>query len=304
MLDFFTSGYAKLKNALSEKGATLKSHILHACGQRDHTLLLEDLERVFYEANLNSKLTEYFLSIVEKKLRKQPDSSPEDILKEVCAIATQMLQSSSTPQDSSSPKVILIVGANGCGKTTSTAKLAHVYQKKGQSVLLVAADTYRAAAIEQLTGWSSQLKIPIIKGRSGGDPSAAAYEGLTYGMEQSIQTVIIDTAGRLENKKHLMQELAKIRKTLQTINPHTPQETQLVLDCTQGQNSVLQAELFHESTPLTGLIATKVDQSKKAGVLITVHQKIKVPIQWLGIGEELDDFIPFDAKNFVESLFN
>lgn len=304
MLDFFKQGYTRLKDAIAEKSSSWKARFLMACRKKDHTLLLEDLERIFYEANLGSELTEYFLQLVENILRKNPDSSPEQILHEVCTIAVQMLQAPTTKKEQHSPLVILVVGANGCGKTTSTAKLAHYHQKQGKSVLLVAADTYRAAAIEQLVGWSSQLKIPIVQGRHGGDPSAAAYEGLHYGIQKNIQTIIIDTAGRLENKKNLMHELTKIRKTLQKMDPSAPQETHLVLDCTQGQNSVLQAELFHEAAPLTGIIATKADQSRKSGVLIAIHKKTKVPIQWLGIGENLDDFIPFDAKLFVESLFS
>ena len=201
-------------------------------------------------------------------------------------------------------KVILVVGVNGSGKTTSSAKLARLYQQKGEKVLLAAGDTYRAAAIEQLSLWAERLKIDCIKGMQGGDPSAILFDALTAAKARGHSVVIADTAGRLQSKQDLMQELSKIERVLKKVVPDAPHETFLVLDATTGQNAIDQAKVFHSFVPLTGLILTKLDGSAKGGIVLSIYHQMGIPIRYMGIGEKAEDFIPFNQDEYIEALFS
>ena len=202
-----------------------------------------------------------------------------------------------------SPRVLLIVGVNGSGKTTSIAKLARAYQSEGKKVLLAAGDTFRAAAIEQLSTWSERLGVDIIKSKPGADPSAVAFDALTAAQARDCDIVLIDTAGRLQNKVDLMQELEKIKRVCQKVIPSAPHETLLVLDATTGQNAIDQATLFHQVTPLSGIILAKLDGSAKGGIILSIYQKLKIPVLWVGTGEGPDDLEPFDPATYADSLF-
>lgn len=200
------------------------------------------------------------------------------------------------------PKVLLIVGVNGTGKTTSTAKLAHVLHKRGHKVVLAAADTFRAAAVEQITVWAERLGIPLVKGPPNCDPAAVCYDGYETALRTQADFLICDTAGRLHTKHNLMEELKKIRRVLGRKDEESPHEVLLVCDATTGSNALQQAREFHKVVPLTGVIVTKLDGSGKGGVLVAIQQELGVPTRFIGLGEKVEDFQPFDSKRFVDEL--
>ena len=202
------------------------------------------------------------------------------------------------------PRVILMIGVNGVGKTTSIGKLAYFFVKEGKSVLLAAADTFRAAAIEQLAAWGEKNKVEVIAQQHGADPSAVAFDAYAAAKARQIDVLIVDTAGRLHTKSNLMEELKKIKKTLGKGDPSSPHDVLLVLDATQGQNALTQAKIFHEAIGVTGIILTKLDSSARGGIVIPIWSELKIPIQWIGLGEKLDDFEPFEPEAFVDALFS
>lgn len=200
------------------------------------------------------------------------------------------------------PKVLLIVGVNGTGKTTSTAKLASLLTGKGKKVVLAAADTFRAAAVEQLEVWGQRLGIPVVKGAPNCDPSGVCFDGYERAVKEKADYLIVDTAGRLHTKHNLMEELKKLHRILGKKDPTSPHEVLLVVDATTGSNALMQAKEFHKAIPLTGLIVTKLDGSGKGGILVPIYQEMKVPARFIGLGERAEDFQPFDPKQFVEEL--
>ncbi len=193
------------------------------------------------------------------------------------------------------PQVILVIGVNGSGKTTTIAKLAHVFKEQDYGVMLAAGDTFRAAAIGQLAIWADRLGVPIVRGPEGGDPASVVFDGVKAATEQGIDTLIVDTAGRLHNKRELMDELAKVRRVLGRLNPEAPHDVVLVLDATNGQNALQQIEIFKEVAGVTGLIMTKLDGTARGGVLVAAAEQYGLPIHAIGVGETLDDLRPFDA---------
>ena len=200
------------------------------------------------------------------------------------------------------PVVILIVGVNGTGKTTSTAKLAHNFNDAGHSVMLAAADTFRAAAIEQLDIWAKRLNVEIVRGQRGADPAALCYEAYQAAANQKIEFLLCDTAGRQHTKANLMAELHKIKRTLGKLDADTPQETLLVVDASTGSNALSQAREFHNALVLTGMIVTKLDGSGKGGIVVAIQDELGIPTRFVGTGEKLDDFTPFDRKTYLENL--
>ncbi len=202
------------------------------------------------------------------------------------------------------PAIFLIVGVNGNGKTTSVAKLSHLLKQNNKKVLVAAADTFRAAAIEQLETWAEKLKIDIVKGAPKSDPAAVTFDAIQAAKARGCDVVLIDTAGRLHTKTPLMQELEKIKRSCQKASSNGgPHETLLVLDATTGQNAIDQAKHFHKFTPLTGIILTKLDGTAKGGIIIAIQRELGIPIKFIGTGEQIDDMQPFDPQKFVESLF-
>lgn len=214
-----------------------------------------------------------------------------------------ILNSSPSSLEEASPLIILIVGVNGNGKTTSTAKLAHLFQKEDKKVLVGAADTFRAAAIEQLETWAQKIGVDIVKGAPKSDPASVAFDTVKAGISRQAEVILIDTAGRLHTKTNLMQELEKIRRSCKKLSSKSPQETLLVLDATTGQNAIDQAKHFHQYTPLTGIILTKLDGTAKGGIVVAIQKELGIPVKFIGTGEQLDDFEPFDSASFVEGLF-
>jgi fused signal recognition particle receptor len=202
------------------------------------------------------------------------------------------------------PEVILVVGVNGTGKTTTIGKLAQVFRADGKNVLLCAADTFRAAAIEQLEIWGQRTGTEVIKTKAGGDPSAVLYDALQAATARHTDYVIVDTAGRLHTKSNLMSELEKMRRTAQRIIPGSPHETLLVMDATTGQNGLQQARLFTQSAGVTGIVLTKLDGTAKGGVVVAITRELGVPVRYVGVGEKAGDLLPFDPREFVDSLFS
>ena len=229
----------------------------------------------------------------------------EEQLKEALRdiLALQMHEDETAMDLSTQPSVILVVGVNGVGKTTSIGKIAHLLRQEGKSVLLCAADTFRAAAADQLTVWAERARVPIVKHAEGADPAAVVYDGIQSAKAQGADLLIVDTAGRLHNKKNLMDELNKMRRVIDREFPEADVRCMLVLDATTGQNGLAQARAFKEVCEIRGIILTKLDGTAKGGIALAIRQELEVPVWYIGVGEGIDDLQPFNAKDFVEALF-
>jgi fused signal recognition particle receptor len=223
------------------------------------------------------------------------------LYEEIFTLVTDNNPTQATAQDGL--QVILVVGVNGAGKTTTVGKLAHQYRQQGKKVMLAAADTFRAGAIDQLRLWSERAQVPFVSLQEGSDPASVAFTAVERAKKEQVDVLFIDTAGRLHNNTNLMQELAKIERVVKKIIPEAPHETLLVLDGGTGQNAFMQAKLFAEATAISGLILTKLDGTAKGGVVIGISDELEVPIRYIGVGEGMDDLIPFETKAFLDSLF-
>ncbi|MDQ2864192.1 MAG: signal recognition particle-docking protein FtsY [Bacteroidota bacterium] len=273
--------------------------------------VLDDLENALVSADVGVDTTIKIIDGIEKRVARDKYINTTDlnrILKE--EIQSVLIDS---PQDTSyksyelptshKPHVILIVGVNGAGKTTTIGKLAHNFSLNGKSVLLGAADTFRAAAVEQLDVWSQRAKVPIVKHAMGADPSAVAFDAVQSAVAKNIDVVLIDTAGRLHNKIHLMDELSKIKRSVNKAFEGAPHEVLLVLDGSTGQNAVEQARQFTAATDVTAIAITKLDGTAKGGVVLAIADQFKIPVKFIGVGEKATDLLVFDKKEFVDSLF-
>jgi len=302
------SGLSKIRRAFSRTRSILGEKVRDLFGKPLDEETLDELEQILYEADLGSALATDFVEHIRRFSRKNPGSNSKQLIEAMKDHAQEILQKppSVTGKDpeADTPQMILIVGVNGSGKTTSCAKLARLFQQDKKKVLLAAADTFRAAAIEQLDIWSKRLKIDCVKGKPKGDPSAVIFDALTAAKARGVDTVIADTAGRLQSKTELMEELAKITRVTQKVLPEAPHEIYLVLDATTGQNAIDQAKIFNQFTPLTGLILTKLDGSAKGGIILSIYHQMGIPVRYIGIGEKEDDFIPFDSESYVDALFS
>ena len=267
---------------------------------------LDDLEATLIAADLGSTTTQEVLGkLREKADRKQIKSVDElkRLLKEELLAILNAANSRPVNRVDGSPEVILVVGVNGTGKTTTIGKLSQVFRSQGKNVLLCAADTFRAAAIEQLEIWGQRTGTEIIKTRPGGDPAAVLFDALQAAVARNTDYVVVDTAGRLHTKTSLMAELDKMRRTAQRIIPGAPHEVLLVMDATTGQNGLQQARLFTESAGVTGIVLTKLDGTAKGGVVVAICRELGLPVRYVGVGEKAGDLLPFDPKDFVDSLF-
>ena len=272
---------------------------------------LDNLEASLLAADLGSTTTQEVL----KTLREKADRKQIGDVTELKRLLREQLYTILTTNGNQPPtrvparmedvpEVILVVGVNGTGKTTSIGKLAHLLRGQGKSVLLCAADTFRAAAIEQLEIWGQRSDTEVIKSKQGGDPSAVLFEALKTAQTRKMDYVIVDTAGRLHTKTHLMAELDKMRRTAQRIIPSAPHEVLLVMDATTGQNGLQQARQFTESSGVTGIVLTKLDGTAKGGVVVAIAREMGLPVRYVGVGEKVGDLLPFDARAFVDSLFD
>ncbi len=266
--------------------------------------MLEELEDVLISSDIGMDTTMHIIESLRDAIRHDRLYTADDVRAEIKAIVGRMLDKGERLQlCGETPLFIMMIGVNGVGKTTSIAKLAHMLKAEGKSVLLVAADTFRAAAAEQLTIWSERVGVPIIKHKEGADPSAVIYDGCNAAKARNIDVVICDTAGRLQNKKNLMAELAKMNKVIDREFEGAARETLLVVDATTGKNAVSQAMEFNEVAELTGIILTKLDGTAKGGIVVTIADELDLPVKFIGLGEGMDDLKPFDPKEFAESIF-
>jgi fused signal recognition particle receptor len=298
----------RMKEAVSRTRENLAERIeeVVSIGKEIDRSTLDDLEATLIGADLGTTTTHEVLEKLRDKAdRKQIKDVNElkRLLKEeLLAILTSTGSQPVTKVDGT-PEVILVVGVNGTGKTTTIGKLAHVFRAQGKTVLMCAADTFRAAAIEQLEIWGQRTGTEVIKTKAGGDPSAVLFDALQSATARKTDYVIIDTAGRLHTKQNLMLELEKMKRTAQRIVPGAPHETLLVMDATTGQNGLQQARQFTQSAGVTGIVLTKLDGTAKGGVVVAISRELGLPVRFVGVGEKAGDLLPFDPKEFVESLF-
>ena len=290
--------FAKITKAIAGKGVVDEE-------------VLDRLEEALVGADVGIETTVEIISRIEKRVaidKYLNTSELNTILKqEVQSILVGATQDTSYENyelpTGHKPHIILVVGVNGVGKTTTIGKLAYNFSKAGKSVLLGAADTFRAAAVEQLTIWSERTNVPIVKKEMGSDPASVAYDTVISGVAKNVDVVIIDTAGRLHNKAYLMDELTKIKRVIQKVIPEAPHEVMLVLDGSTGQNALEQAKHFTAATDVTALAITKLDGTAKGGVVLAIAHQFKIPVKFIGVGEKAQDLLVFNKQQFVESLF-
>jgi fused signal recognition particle receptor len=267
--------------------------------------LWDELEELLIAADTGVDTTERLISRVKERVNKQKISDAHQVRTVLMEEMTLMLQvNGNKPAVPASPRVVLVVGVNGSGKTTSIAKLGYMYKRDGSKVMLAAADTFRAAAIEQLKWWGDRIGAEVIAHQPGADPGAVVFDAIHAAKTRGAQTVIVDTAGRLQTKFNLMEELKKIKRVVQRADPTAPHETLLVLDANTGQNGVSQAKYFTEAVGITGIILTKLDSTAKGGIVLAICDQLKIPVRFIGTGETVEDLAPFDPKSFVEAIMS
>ncbi len=267
---------------------------------------LTSLEPLLLAADIGSATTAIIMENLRQRALRTGIQSGAELKQLLKAELKQVLDSVATPvtHPNTHPEVIMMVGVNGTGKTTTTGKLAAHFRAQGRTVLLCAADTFRAAAIEQLEVWAQRSDVPIIKTKQGGDPSAALYDACTAAKARGTDILIADTAGRLHTKSDLMKELDKMRRTAEKLVPGAPHQTFLVMDATTGQNGLTQARLFTEAARVTGIVLTKLDGTAKGGIVLAIATELKLPVIYAGVGEKIEDIIPFDSTAFIDSLLD
>ena len=263
----------------------------------------DELEESLIMADVGAVTSARICENLRKKVKEEGLSDPTAVKGALKEIIAQMLEGDEALNLSTKPSIILVIGVNGVGKTTTIGKLAHNLHEDGKKVLLAAADTFRAAAIDQLQIWADRAGVDLVKHGEGSDPAAVVFDAINAGKARGCDVVICDTAGRLHNKKNLMDELSKIARVIDREAPGCAKEVLLVLDATTGQNALNQAKLFQEAAGLTGIILTKLDGTARGGVVIGIKEELNIPIKYIGVGEQIDDLRPFDSKDFVEALF-
>ena len=265
---------------------------------------LDDLEFALLASDLGAVTTDEVIGRLRERALRHGIANGEELKGALRDEIRRILDAVATPvkHPASGPEVIMMVGVNGTGKTTTSGKLSALYRREGHSVLLCAADTFRAAAIEQLEVWSQRSGVELIKTRQGGDPSAALFDALAAAKARNTDIVLVDTAGRLHTKTDLMKELDKMRRTAERQVPGSPHQTLLVIDATTGQNGMQQAKLFTEAAKVTGIVLTKLDGTAKGGIVVAIARELGLPVRYAGVGEKIEDILPFDSKAFVDSL--
>ena len=300
--------FSKLKEGLTKTRKSLTEKIEKVIiGYADiDDDLLDELEDALIQADVGVKTSLQLMDDVRAGIKKKQINSPEDLKPFLIKRITEMLNEGSDETNiaKSGPTVILVIGVNGVGKTTTIGKLGRYYKEQGKNVMFAAADTFRAAAIDQLEIWGQRVNVPVIKHEEGSDPAAVVFDAVKAAIARKVDILIIDTAGRLHNKANLMTELNKIQRVIKREIAEAPHETLLVLDATTGQNAISQAELFTKSAPISGLVLTKLDGTAKGGVVIGLKSELSMPVKWIGVGEGMDDLLQFVANDFAAALFN
>ncbi len=305
--------FDKLKEGLEKTrtGFVDKLQGVLGVGRKIDETLLEEIEEILITADIGVASTDDIIEKLRQRVKKENLKKSEeifDVLKE--EIHALLIESPSAESDAkyeiteaTKPHIIVVVGVNGVGKTTTVGKLAFNYKSAGRKAIIGAADTFRAAANEQLEIWADRAGVPIVRQAQGADPGAVVFDTLKSAQSKDYEVALIDTAGRLHNKAHLMKELGKITKVIKKIKPEGPDDVFLVLDATTGQNAVLQAKEFMKVAELTGIVLTKLDGTAKGGVVIPIANELKMPVRYIGVGEKIDDLQPFDPTFFIEALF-
>ena len=265
--------------------------------------LFEELEESLIMSDIGVETSIYIMNKVREIVKEERIKEVSEIKNVIIRVISNILEEDTQEFSLKSPTVILVIGVNGVGKTTTIGKLANNYKKEGKKVILAAGDTFRAAAIDQLQVWGERSDIDVIKHQEGSDPAAVVFDAIQAGKARGADLLICDTAGRLHNKKNLMEELKKIARIVNRENPDAQIETLLVLDATTGQNALQQAKLFSEVSDITGIVLTKLDGTAKGGVVIAIKNELKIPVRFIGVGEGIEDLRPFDAKEFSKALF-
>ena len=299
--------FAKLKEGLTKTKDGMVSKIEDVIFQRPKIDedMLEELEEALILSDIGMDTTENIISRLRSDIKTEKLAEPQQVKDHIKKIVSELItreEGNQLCQDT--PLVILMIGVNGAGKTTSMAKIAHMLKQQGKSVMFAAGDTFRAAAIEQLEIWGNRVGVPVIKHKEGADPSAVIFDAIGAAKARNIDVLICDTAGRLQNKKNLMNELEKMNKIIAREYPEAAQETLLVLDAATGKNAVSQAKEFGSVAKLTGIVLTKLDGTAKGGIVITLADEFDVPVKFIGVGEGMDDLQEFDPQAFAEALFD
>jgi len=294
-IDFFRKGLKKTRDGFFKRIASILK------GSKLNEVILEEVEELLILADVGVETSHEIVELLQKCYREDPRDPLElakDILKDI------LKDDASIAVPERPPLVISVVGVNGTGKTTTIAKLAHLLKRQGKEVVLAAADTFRAAAIEQLKSWGERIGATVISQRIGSDAGAVAYDAVNHALSKGKDVVIVDTAGRLHTKYNLMEELKKVHRVIAKSLPGAPHEVLLVIDATTGQNGLIQAMKFKEAVNVTGVVITKLDGTAKGGIVIPIRQKLDIPIKFMAFGEGLEDLKPFSATDFVEALFD
>jgi fused signal recognition particle receptor len=302
------SFFQRLKDGLTKSRETWVQKIGTIFQNREwDEQALDEMEESLLTADVGVKATQKLMETLRGLSPSGSEDLAQDMSSQLQQAMVKLLQDSAAASRvkalSVRPWVVLLLGVNGVGKTTTIGKLAAQYKSSGKKVLLVAADTFRAAAVEQLEAWGRRAGVELIKHRAGSDPSAVVYDGMQAAKSRGIDVLLIDTAGRLHTKVHLLEELKKIRRVISREQPGAPHETLLVLDASTGQNGLQQAKVFKEATDIDGIVLTKLDGTAKGGVIISIQEELGVPVRYIGVGEDVEDLQPFEAERFIEALF-
>ena len=296
--DKLKEGLFKTKNAITKKVDALFKKFIKV--DED---LFDELEELLISADIGVNTTEEILDELRDIVKEKRIKEPEEVKAELFDILRRMIGEHEPLNLSTKPSVILVIGVNGVGKTTSIGKISAELKRQGKKVVVAAADTFRAAAAEQLNVWTDRAGVDIIRQAAGADPASVVFDAISAVKSRCADVLIVDTAGRLHNKKNLMDELAKIDRVIGRELPGAAKETLLVLDATTGQNAVYQAKEFKEASKITGLVLTKLDGTAKGGIIIAIKQELGMPVKFIGVGEQIDDMKPFDAQEFASALF-
>ncbi len=297
--------FEKIKEGLAKTRDQLITRVEWAVsGKPIDENAFDEIEEAVILSDAGLETAQILVASLKEKWKRGQIKTPDDIKRSMKEEIEKLLAPIEFSMDTNATKpfVILALGVNGVGKTTTIAKLASIFQQSGKTVLIGACDTFRAAAIEQLEVWAKRLHIDMVKHADGSDPAAVAYDAVKAAKARDIDILILDTAGRLHTKANLMEEMKKIKRVVAKELPGAPHETLLVVDATNGQNAIAQAKTFHEAIQLTGIVITKLDGTAKGGFILPIAHTLKIPVRYIGVGEKIDDLIPFSAKDFAEAI--